>query len=106
MLAFCATAFIGISVASGGADRNTDETTSPAETIDLDNGRYDSRPTVGHPTFMSPHSAPIAIHGDHIYVENTPSATVDVISRGSRKVEARINVGIDPVSVAVRPNGK
>ncbi len=37
---------------------------------------------------------------------NTPSDTLDVIDTGSRSIVARIDVGIDPVSVAVRPDGE
>ncbi|MEE2641036.1 MAG: ankyrin repeat domain-containing protein [Planctomycetota bacterium] len=61
---------------------------------------------VGNPSFLSPHAKPITVHGDAVYVVNTPSDTVDVIDRKSGKVTARIRVGIDPVSVAVRPDGK
>ncbi|HKJ16036.1 MAG TPA: hypothetical protein VJ984_01640 [Xanthomonadales bacterium] len=60
---------------------------------------------VGHPTFMSPHSRPIARNGDHVFVTNTPSDTVDVINADSLEVVARISVGIDPVGMAVRPDG-
>jgi YVTN family beta-propeller protein len=59
----------------------------------------------GHPAFMSPHSSPIAVNGDRVFVANTPADTVDVIDSASQSVVARINVGIDPVSVAVRPDG-
>lgn len=61
---------------------------------------------VGHPTFASPHTSPIAVSGDDVFVVNTPADTVDVIDSQTRKVRARINVGVDPVSVAVRPDGK
>ena len=61
---------------------------------------------IGHPPFMSPHASPIALHGDRVFVVNTPSDTVDVIDAKTRKIVARIDVGIDPVSVAVRPDGK
>lgn len=54
---------------------------------------------------MSPHSSPIAISSGRVFVVNTPADTVDVIDAASRAVVARINVGIDPVSVAVRPDG-
>ena len=54
----------------------------------------------------SPHSNPIAVNGKFVYVTNTPSSTVDVIDRESDKVVERIHVGIDPVSIAVRPDGK
>jgi YVTN family beta-propeller protein len=63
-------------------------------------------PTVGHPSFLSPHSRPIAILGQRVFVANTAADTVDVIDARSRKVVARIDVGIDPVSVAVRPDGR
>ena len=61
---------------------------------------------IGHPSFLSPHASPILVHGDHVFVVNTPSDTVDVIERSSGKVSKRIDVGIDPVSVAVRPDGR
>lgn len=61
---------------------------------------------VGHPTFASPHASPIAVHGDDVFVANTPADTLDVIDAGSRKVRARVHVGVDPVSVAVRPDGQ
>ena len=37
---------------------------------------------------------------------NTPSDTLDVIDVDTKRVVKRIHVGIDPVSVAVRPDGK
>ena len=40
-----------------------------------------------------------------MFVANTPSDTVDVIDAATRKVVARVDVGIDPVSLAVRPDG-
>ena len=61
---------------------------------------------VGHPVFASPHANPIAVNGNYVYVANTPADTVDVIDRRPRRVVARINVGIDPVSIAVRPDGR
>ena len=61
---------------------------------------------IGHPTFLSPHASPIVLHGDQVFVVNTPSDTVDVIHTVTGKIVARIDVGIDPVSVAVRPDGK
>ena len=61
---------------------------------------------VGHPTFASPHANPIAVSGSDVFVVNTPADTLDVIAAETKKVRARINVGIDPVSVAVRPDGK
>ncbi|MEO1996997.1 MAG: cytochrome c peroxidase, partial [Planctomycetaceae bacterium] len=61
---------------------------------------------VGHPSFMSPHTSPIAVSAEHVFVVNTPSDTVDVIHADTRKIQARIPVGIDPVSIAIRPDGK
>ena len=61
---------------------------------------------IGHPTFASPHASPIAIHGGDVFVVNTPADTVDVIDAKTRKVRSRIHVGIDPVSIGVRPDGK
>jgi len=61
---------------------------------------------VGHPTFVSPHASPVAIRDGHVFVANTPADTVDVIDAETRKIIARINVGIDPVSIAIRPDGK
>ena len=61
---------------------------------------------IGHPTFMSPHASPIAVRGGYVFVANTPSDTVDVIDAASRAVVARIDVGVDPVGLAVRPDGK
>lgn len=60
---------------------------------------------VGHPTFASPHTSPIAVSGGDVFVVNTPADTVDVIDAVTRTVKTRVNVGIDPVSVAVRPDG-
>ncbi|MEM1249880.1 MAG: hypothetical protein AAGK22_26130 [Acidobacteriota bacterium] len=61
---------------------------------------------VGHPTFVSPHAAPIAAHGGRVFVANTPSDTLDVLDAANRQVVARVPVGVDPVSVAVRPDGR
>ena len=61
---------------------------------------------IGHPVFASPHARPIAVLGDFVYVANTPSDTVDVIATESHTTVNRINVGIDPVSVVSRPDGR
>lgn len=61
---------------------------------------------IGHSSFMSPHARPIVTSGEHVFVVNTPADTVDVINTRSRKIVARVNVGIDPVGLAVRPDGK
>ncbi len=61
---------------------------------------------VGRPTFASPHAKPIVVHGGFVYAVNTPADTVDVIDIGTRTVVNRINAGVDPVGLAVRPDGK
>ena len=57
----------------------------------------------GHPTFASPHFNTITEVGNLVYVVNTPADTLDVIDTKTNQVVHRINVGIDPVSVIVRP---
>lgn len=63
---------------------------------------------LGKPTFASPNADPIARSPilNELYVANTPGDTLDVIDTASRQVIARVPVGIDPVSVAVRPDGR
>lgn len=61
---------------------------------------------VGHPAFLSPQASPIAVSGGRVFVANTPADTVDVIDVETREVAARINVGINPVGIAARPDGK
>ena len=60
---------------------------------------------VGHPPLLSPHTSPIVFTGGRVFVVNTPSDTVDVIDSGTLEIIARIDVGIDPVTLAVRPDG-
>ncbi len=60
---------------------------------------------VGHPTFVSPQANPIAVWGDRVFVVNTPADTVDVIDAGTHRLIHRVPVGVDPVSIAVRPDG-
>jgi len=65
-------------------------------------------PASAKPTFASPNADPLARSpiSAELYVVNTPGDTLDVIDTGAEQVTARIPVGIDPVSVAVRPDGK
>ena len=62
--------------------------------------------TVGHPSFLSPHFKPIVLLKDTLFVANTPADTVDVINTKNGRFIKRIPVGIDPVSIAIRPDGK
>ncbi|MDG2306886.1 MAG: hypothetical protein P8R42_20025 [Candidatus Binatia bacterium] len=63
---------------------------------------------IGHPSFSSPQAQPIVLlpDGSRVYVANTPADTVDVIDTASGSIVTRIDVGIDPVGLAVRPDGK
>ena len=69
-------------------------------------GPPDPLPGVGHPGFLSPHVNPLAIVDGHLFVANTPADTLDVIEIASRSVIRRIPVGIQPVSVVARPDGR
>lgn len=91
-----------------GVAQNEDEDTEPeAEVVETPYGiQHPISEADGHPTFVSPHSDPIGIAGDLVYVVNTPADTLDVISPETNEVVFRINVGIDPVSVVIRPDGK
>lgn len=66
----------------------------------------DPLPGVGHPNFLSPHVGPLARVGDHLLVANTPADTLDVIDTATRQVVRRIPVGIQPVAVVPRPDGR
>ena len=46
---------------------------------------------VGHPTFMSPHAAPIVLSGGRVFVANTPADTLDVIDASTLAVVARVS---------------
>lgn len=77
----------------------------PAFAQSTGSGSADAPREIGHPTFASPHASPIAVTGGHVFVTNTPADTVDVIDASTRALVARIDVGIDPVGLAVRPDG-
>lgn len=94
-LLFATVSVIGIWLVSA-----LEETTRPSPDI------APSAPaTVGHPSFLSPHFHPIALHHDHLFVVNTPADTVEIIDTKSGDIIKRIPVGIDPVSIAIRPDG-
>ena len=61
---------------------------------------------VGHPTFSSPHASPIVAGNGKVFVVNTPADTLDVIDPVTLKVRTQVHVGVDPVSVAIRPDGR
>jgi YVTN family beta-propeller protein len=66
----------------------------------------ESPTAAGHPGFLSPHANPIAASGGLVFVANTPADTLDVIDATTRQIVKRISVGLQPVSVAVRPDGQ
>ncbi|MDG2224276.1 MAG: ankyrin repeat domain-containing protein [Rubripirellula sp.] len=89
------------------ADRSSSESRSINSMVALHPDHLSgSIQKVGHPMFASPHSSPIAISGRRVFVVNTPSDTVDVIDAQTREIISRVPVGIDPVSIAIRPDGK
>jgi YVTN family beta-propeller protein len=101
--AFVSAAVLGSIFTPGGGDAKADLRAD----VDTKAVSAPRKPAaVGHPTFVSPHASPIAISDGRVFVANTPSDTVDVIDARTRKMLARVNVGIDPVSIAVRPDGK
>lgn len=59
----------------------------------------------GHQTYASPQASPLALSpdGSTLYVASTTSNRVHVIDTASRSVVDAIPVGMEPVSVAVRP---
>ena len=61
---------------------------------------------LGYPSFLSPHARPILVHEGRVFVVNTPADTIDVIDSKTRQIIHRIDVGIDPVSLAIRPDGR
>ena len=61
---------------------------------------------IGHPAFMSPHFSPIAISQDKVFAVNTTCDTIDVLDAKSGRFLRRIPVGLDPVSLAIRPDGR
>ncbi|MEO1619284.1 MAG: hypothetical protein AAFV88_25850, partial [Planctomycetota bacterium] len=79
---------------------------SDANTINVGKPEPPVFQAVGHPTFVSPHANPIAISGNRVFVANTPADSVDVVDAETRQLTHRIPVGVDPVSIAVRPDGK
>jgi YVTN family beta-propeller protein len=61
----------------------------------------------GRAHFASPQVAPLALAADGLlYVAHTPSDKVHVVDTGTRRVLGEIDVGIEPVSLALRPDGR
>ena len=64
------------------------------------------QPSGGRIAMMSPQFQPIIAHEDYVFVANTPNHTVDVIDKKVNQVVRQIPVGIEPVGLAIRPDGK
>ena len=58
----------------------------------------------GFQLFMSPHVNPILALGSYVYVTNTPNGTVDVLDADTRVVVQQIDVGLEPMSLAAKPD--
>lgn len=84
--------------------KKTDQTS--VKSFVQEQGKPNAPLPVGHPLFSSPHANPIAILDDKVFVVNTPADTVDVIDVAKKEILHRIAVGIDPVCVVARPDGK
>jgi len=63
--------------------------------------------TPGSQTYASPQVNPIAVSpsGGEVYVANTSSNTVSVLTAAPFQQVWQVDVGLEPVSVAVKPNG-
>ena len=90
----------------GGSSRGTGGTGGGTAAVWPDDGAAADSDRVGHPNFLSPHSDPLIVSGGFIYVTNTPADTVDVINVDTEAVVRRIHVGVDPVGLALRPDGQ
>ena len=64
------------------------------------------QPSGGRIAMMSPQFHPIMANEDFVFVANTPNHTVDVIDKKVNQVVRQIPVGIEPVGLAIRPDGK
>jgi len=62
---------------------------------------------VGHLTYTSPQSNPLALSedGTRLFVANTTSNTVDFLNTANLGGKRTASVGLEPVSLAVRPGG-
>lgn len=121
VLAVIVISLTGVLACGGGGDTNTSPSTSPSlpgtpsapaapfipppvPAPETGEGNLEALVS-GQPFFSSPHFNPITASDQYVYVVNTPSDTVDVISIQSASIITRIPVGLDPVSLAIRPDG-
>jgi YVTN family beta-propeller protein len=98
---------VGISLSAGWYVQSIAQPVSTPQKSGEDSTNSPRPPAkVGHPSFMSPHASPIALHRNLVFVVNTPADTLDLIDTKTRQVISRVSVGIDPVSIAIRPDGR
>jgi len=93
-------AALAVGLATAACGPLSEEAQGPEQAIE--------EPPAGHPGFASPQVQSLALSPSlpELYVTNTPADTLDIIDTESREVLVRVPTGIDPVSVAVRPDGK
>ena len=96
---------------SGGGSSGGEEAVErgPLETdLELNHRLIDAASTdtsqPGFQLFMSPHVNPILALGSYVYVTNTPNGTVDVLDTNTRIVVQQIEVGLEPMSLAAKPD--
>lgn len=71
---------------------------------DCGNGNHEPQ---GHLDFTSPQANPIVLSadGNTLYVANTTSNTVSLIPTANPSASVQVEVGVEPVGVALKPNG-
>ncbi|HSJ96837.1 MAG TPA: beta-propeller fold lactonase family protein, partial [Myxococcota bacterium] len=76
-------------------------------TLGANCGPTNQHEPVGHQDFTSPQANPIVLSpdGSTLFVANTTSNTVSVISTAAPGPGAQVEVGVEPVSLAVKPDG-
>lgn len=60
----------------------------------------------GRIAMMSPQFQPVAVTNEYVFIANTPNNTLDVIDPISQQIVRQIDVGIEPVGLGIRPDGK
>ena len=106
LLVFLIALLLVITNTSQGAQAVVTSAATSSQNTSIQAAKFQDFREIGHPTFVSPHTTPIAVYGERVFVVNTPSDTLDVIDTNSHSLVARVHVGVDPVSIAVRPDGK
>jgi len=71
-------------------------------------GRVRRPEAPGHQSFVSPQSNPIVVSADgsRVFVANTTSNTVSILETAPLRQRRQVEVGLEPVSLALRPGGR